>query len=233
MPRIGVICNEIHTASRIQHTIELLIAREGFDCSVSILSDPKTDDDEDLSYVILSCEDRARAFAYAQRLWRQKPSLHIIYTAYTAEDVFAALTVPFFHTVRFLDLEQDLYAAFEKITRIRETAPSKIRVIENGKIMLIPRKEILYLESEHHEIRLHLEKEVLNVSETLTQWDTKLKGMGFVRTDRSFLVNMYHIRCLEKERILLDNGESLYISRRRYPEVKHAFESYIRHLDFL
>ena len=44
---------------------------------------------------------------------------------------------------------------------------------------------------------------------------------------------MYHIRCLEKENVLLDNGERLYVSRRRYPEVKLTFENYIRHLDFM
>lgn len=233
MPRVGVICNEIQVTERIQHTMELLIAREGFDCRLCILSDLEKDNCRDLSYVVLSCKDRTEAFAYAEMLWCQKPSLHIIYMAYTAEDIFAALTMPFFHTVRMFDLEQDLKAAFEKISRIREAVPPKISFIRNGKMMLIPRKEILYLESEHHEIRLHLEKDVLSVSETLTQWDAKLKGMGFVRTDRSFLVNMYHIRCLEKENILMDNGECLYISRRRYPEVKCAFENYIRHLDFL
>ena len=60
-----------------------------------------------------------------------------------------------------------------------------------------------------------------------------MRGRGFVRTDRSFLVNMYHIRCLERENLLLGNGERLYVSRRRYPEVKLAFENYIRHLDFI
>ena len=44
---------------------------------------------------------------------------------------------------------------------------------------------------------------------------------------------MYHIRCLEKSNVLLDNGERLYISRQRYPEVKFQFENYIRHLDFI
>ena len=71
------------------------------------------------------------------------------------------------------------------------------------------------------------------LAKTKRECEEKLKGMGFVRTYRSFLVNMYHIRCLEKENVLLDNGERLYVSRRRYPEVKLTFENYIRHLDFM
>lgn len=70
---------------------------------------------------------------------------------------------------------------------------------------MVLRKEILYLESEHHDIRLHTEIEVFPITETLLTCERKLKGLGFVRIHRSFLVNMYHIRCLEKDTVLLDN----------------------------
>ena len=38
---------------------------------------------------------------------------------------------------------------------------------------------------------------------------------------------------MDRDSVTLDNGEKLYISRYRYPEVKLQFEGYIRHLDFL
>lgn len=186
-----------------------------------------------LSCVVLCHEKRDTAFAWAEKLWQQEPSLPIVYAARRAEDIFAALGMPFFHTVRYFELEQDLKAALRKLGRIRASASGRISFTGNGQMMLIPVREILYLESEHHEIRLHLGKEVFLVKETLAQCEEKLRGRGFVRTDRSYLANMYHIRCLEREHALLDNGERLYVSRRRYPEVKLAFENYIRHLDFI
>lgn len=186
-----------------------------------------------LACVVLCHENRDIAFLWAEKLWQQEPSLPIVYAARGAEDIFAALGMPFFHTVRYFELEQDLKAALRKLARIRSSASGRIGFTRNGQLMLIPSREILYLESEHHEIRLHLGQEVFLVKETLAQCEEKLRGRGFVRTDRSFLVNMYHMRCLERENVLLDNGERLYVSRRRYPEVKLAFENYIRHLDFI
>ena len=233
MLSVGILCGQDEEAKKIRHILELLAVREHFDCQIYRAASDEPYNPEDFSCLVLAYRDRNAAFTCAEGLWQEKPSLHIIYIAYQTEDIFSALRMPFFHTVRYFDLEQDLAAAFRKITRIKSPVSEKIGFIRNGKILLVAKKEILYLESEHHEIRLHLETEIFPVSETLTQCEKKLKGKGFVRTDRSFLVNMYAIRCLEREQLLLSNGERLYVSRRRYPEVKLMFENYIRHLDFI
>ncbi len=231
MPKIGILCDREDEKNAITNAWELLAAREGVGCSFCDVCEESTW--RDSACVVLAWGDRQTAFCHAQGLWGREPSLPILYVAHRAEDVFAALRMPFFHTVRSYNLEQDLEAAFRKLGRLRPPAAEKVSFTRNGSPVLLSRREILYLESEHHNIRLHAGKEILAISETLAQCEEKLKGMGFVRTYRSFLVNMYHIRCLERERALLDNGEYLYVSRRRYHEVKLAFENYIRHLDFL
>ena len=292
MPRIGILCGRSGEREAIRYSIEILAAREGFDCSVYCLDgpggmgqDPMKPESSgaagtgqgimepessgaagtgqgimepgnrgqgsagaeglgqecrepelcisDFSCMVLCHRVRNTAFAWAEKLWRQEPSLPIIYVAHRAEDIFAALGMPFFHTVRYFELEQDLKAALHKQRRMKGPEPGRIGFTRNGQMMLIPSREILYLESEHHEIRLHLGEAVFQVKETLAQCEERLRGRGFVRTDRSYLVNMYHMRSLERENVLLDNGERLYVSRRRYPEVKLAFENYIRHLDFI
>ena len=275
MPKIGILCDRDEEKEALRNRIEILAAREGFDCSVYCLDgpggmgqDPMKPESSgaagtgqgimepgnrgqgsagaeglgqecrepelcisDFSCMVLCHRVRNTAFAWAEKLWRQEPSLPIIYVAHRAEDIFAALGMPFFHTVRYFELEQDLKAALQR--RMKGPEPGRIGFTRNGQMMLIPSREILYLESEHHEIRLHLGEAVFQVKETLAQCEERLRGRGFVRTDRSYLVNMYHMRSLERENVLLDNGERLYVSRRRYPEVKLAFENYIRHLDFI
>lgn len=229
MPRIGILCDREQEKERISHTIELLAAREGLDCWG--IRREETGDWEDDACVVISCQNRDAAFRHAEILWDREQSLLVIYVAHEAEDVFAALRMPFFHIVRSFDLERDFEAALRKLGRVRLSA--RISFTRNGQVMLIPAREILYVESRRHEIRLHSEKEVFIIKENLSQCEERLKGRGFVRIYTSFLVNMYHIRCLEKKNALLDNGERLYVSRRRYPEVKFAFEKYIRHLDFI
>lgn len=232
MPRIGIICDR-EERKGIIHIIEGLALRQGFECSVCSWDQEENVEWETVTCMIIVWEDRDWAFRYAEKLWIKEQSLSIIYVAFKVEDIIAALGKPFFHIVRLFDLEQDLEAALCKLGRVRLPAVDRIKFMQNGQILLIPSRKILYLESEGHEIRLHLETEMLMVNENLSKYEERLKGKGFVRIYTSFLVNMYHIRCLEKEKVLLDNGEQLYVSRRRYPEVKLLFEKYIRHLDFI
>lgn len=233
MPRIGILCGRDEEREEIIHTVKVLTAREGSDYSICSVDPEETAERNDIACIILAWEDRNKAFRYAEKIWSREQSIFIIYVAYRVEDIVAALGLPFFHIVRLFGLEQDLEAAFRKMGRVRLSAADRIGFTHKGQIMLIPSREILYLESEGHEIRLHLSTGMIMVKENLSQCEERLKGRGFVRIYKSFLVNMYHIRCLEKENVLLDNGECLYVSRRRYPEIKLMFENYIRHLDFI
>lgn len=233
MPGIGILCDQNREREKMMQVVEMLAAREGFDCSVCNMSREAAGDRQDVACVILALKDREAAFRCAERLWSGEPTLLIIYVADRIEDIIAALTMPFFHVVRLFGFEQDLEAAFQKLGKIRMSTIDKIKFIRNGQMMLVPSREILYVASIRHEISLHLEEETFQIKENLSQCEERLKGKGFVRTYTSFLVNMYHIRCLEKEKVLLDNGEQLYVSRRKYPEVKLKLENYVRHLDFI
>ena len=232
-PVFGLLSDRDEEKKKIIDMIRMLTAKEGYDCSIYNFSLEETEGWENISCVILAWKDREDAFRCAEKLWEKAPSLLIIYVAHKVEDVVAALGLPFFHIVRLFGLEQDLEAALKKLYRVRLPAADRVCFTRNGQIMLIPVREILYLESERHEIRLHLAAEVFVIKENLSQCEEKLKGRGFTRVYTSFLVNMYHIRRLEKEKVALNNGEELFVSRRRYPEVNLMFENYIRHLDFI
>lgn len=233
MTRIGILCDQDKEREEMIQIAEMLAAKEGFGYSIYNMGREEAGDRKDMACVILALEDREAAFQCAEKLWSGEPTLLIIYVAKRIEDIIAALTMPFFHIVRRFGLEQDLKAAFQKLGKVHMATTDKIEFIRNGQVMLVPSREILYVASIRHEISLHLVKETLLIKENLSQCEERLKGKGFVRTYTSFLVNMYHIRCLEKEKVLLDNGEQLYISRRKYPEVKLMFENYVRHLDFI
>lgn len=73
----------------------------------------------------------------------------------------------------------------------------------------------------------------MTTTEPLSQCEEGLKDGGFARIHKSFLASLYHVNRMERDSLTLDNGEKLYISRYRYPEVKLQFESYISHLEFL
>lgn len=197
-----------------------------------------------VSFLILACRDIRETFAEAEKLWRGIPSLSIICVVRQPEEVFAALPYPFFHVVREFSLEQDLRAVMQKIQRAGSLLPKWCTFQGKNELVRVKLKEILYLESDRHQIRVHMENkkesraygeegDCFGIAETLSGCEERLKASGFARIHKSFLVNLYHVSKLGKEKLVLDCGTQLYISRHRYGEIKFQFESYIRHMDFL
>lgn len=129
----------------------------------------------DFPYLILAREDREKAFDLAEMLWQKEPTISIIYVARTAEDIFAALQIPFFHILREFSLEQDLRAALRKLERLKHPMLEKVSFFYNNSRVILRRKDILYLESQHHEILIHVkassetqDKEIVTVTDSLS-----------------------------------------------------------------
>lgn len=250
MPGIGILCDRETLRDTIEQTLRLSILEDHleetiediYSFPVGQLSIEQLDKEpgRDFLYLILSYEDRESAFDLAEMLWQMEPIISIIYVAQTPEDVFAALQIPFFHIMREFHLEQDLRAALKKMNRLKQPMLEKVSFLYNNSRVILSRKDILYLESQHHEILIHVKasgeaqaQEIVTVTDSLSSCEEKLKGIGFVRIHKSLLVNMYHIYRLDKESVLLSNRERLYISRYRYAEVKQRLEYYIRKLEFM
>ncbi|MDE7029657.1 MAG: LytTR family transcriptional regulator [Lachnospiraceae bacterium] len=192
---------------------------------------------EEMPFLILACETADKTFAAADALWARNPGLSIICVARCPEDVFAALPYPFFHVVREFCLEQDLGAVLCKIARAGSLLPRWCTFQGKNELVRVRLKQVLYLESDRHAIRVYTKNQTQEADfltlETLSQCEERLHPYGFARIHKSYLVNLYHVAKLEKERLTLDCGRQLYISRHRYPDVKLQFENYIRHLNFL
>lgn len=238
MPEIGILCRPQEQGIMIRQTLQLLLAQSGLAYTTCMLPLSFPEEEEGvnrkgLSCLILAWDDREQAFEMAEALWDRWSSLQIIYVAGSSEDIFAAMQMPFFHLVRIFDLDQGLRAALRKLERLKTLLPEKISFINGSETLLVQRKEIIYLESQRHIVWLHMRRGTSAITESLSQCEEKLKGLGFVRIHRSLLVNMYHIGSMEKDSVLLLGGERLYISRYRYAEVKLDFENYIRRLEFI
>lgn len=197
---------------------------------------------EKLDALILRMPEGAGTFLTAERIWEQRKELPVIFVANSPEEVFAALSYPFFHVVRGYALEQDLEAALCKLNRIRRSVGAGMRSfvcrsIVGGKqeteaAVRVSLRDILYIESRRHEIWVHCRTEVFITDQTLSYWEEELKKAGFIRVHKSFLVNLYHVRRLGRESVGLDSGDELLVSRYRYPEVKIRFEDYLRRAEF-
>lgn len=86
--------------------------------------------------------------------------------------------------------------------------------------------DILYFEVYGHVVLMHTrEGETYHCTEPLKSLARKLKDKGFVLTNRSYLVNLEHIRKVEQDKVCLSGNQTLLLSRGKCASIrKQHFE---------
>lgn len=113
-------------------------------------------------------------------------------------------------------------ARLERHIRLFERALTAIW--QNARV-LIPAKEVYYVESVDKRCYLYTETQVLQTEYRLYELEEDLADCGFIRASKSLVINLQHVQFLKPElnRTLIagmENGEKLIISRQHAKELK-------------
>lgn len=101
----------------------------------------------------------------------------------------------------------------------RELAGQEFLFKAGGESVRMDRRRILYLESSLRQLRLVTERETYTFYANLEEVQKQL-GDGFLRCHKSFLVNLDKVERFSKERIILENGAVVPVSRSYAKDVR-------------
>lgn len=124
------------------------------------------------------------------------------------------------------DLEQKLPTCFQQALAEILHTDEVLRFSVSGETYMVPYKNIIYLESRRRIIYLHTQKPERvrdHFYATIEKMTKELEAFGFLRVQKSYLVNMAYINKLNYDWVLLDNGEELPVSQKHYAEIKARY----------
>ena len=98
----------------------------------------------------------------------------------------------------------------------------------NGILKQLMIDDIYYIEVYSREIVIHLSNKTVTTKGKLKDFEQELSGLYFVKSDKSHLVNTANIDYIEKNKLLLKNGEQLFVSRKHYKDVVDIFIEYTK-----
>ncbi len=87
------------------------------------------------------------------------------------------------------------------------------------RVFFIVESELLYLEAVHNHVIWHCEHFIVETTDSLKKAEERLSD-NFYRVQRSFIVNINHIRKFARCYIELDNSETISIPVKRYCAVR-------------
>lgn len=90
----------------------------------------------------------------------------------------------------------------------------------HNKLISVRLNDINYIEVYGHETLVHTANAVLTTSKALSAIEKELSEYGFIRTHKSYIVNTRYIFSVERNSIILSNGENLPVSRTKLTDVK-------------
>lgn len=124
-----------------------------------------------------------------------------------------------------LKLEQYLLQTIAKLQSEQET----IQFTISGDTITISLADILYIESQGHTAVIHIleygsqVEKLHKIYATLTSLEQNLSERGFLRIQKSFLVNMRRMKKFQCNEAVLDNGIVLRVSEKTYAEQKKKY----------
>lgn len=121
------------------------------------------------------------------------------------------------------ELEQNLPRYFHSALAEIPREDKKLYFSVNGESYRVPCKDILYLESNQRVIYLYTVQPLQagdHFYGKMQDLEKELEPDGFLRVQKSYLVNMAHIKRLNYDRVILSNGKELSVSQKSYAQIK-------------
>ena len=102
-----------------------------------------------------------------------------------------------------------------------------IEVMSGKAAVRIPHKDFVYAEIFAHDCLIHTISRTVKCRHTLDDMERMLGGSAFLRTHRSFIVNMRYIGSVAENDFILTNGAMIPIRRNDKLAVKQAYMDYV------
>lgn len=122
-------------------------------------------------------------------------------------------------------LERCLQQAIDKLSVDNET----MMITVSGETIVLPLADVLYLEAQAHNVVINVQTrgEIIpkqyRLYATLSSMEQQLGERGFLRIQKSYLVNMRRLTKYQCTAAVLDTGLSLKVSQKLYSEQKKKY----------
>ena len=140
----------------------------------------------------------------------------IFITAYP-EIVYEAFEVRAYRfLVKPLSKEKIIEAVNEYIKDLASSKKLTIRI--DDEFNILNTEDIYYMEAARKYTYIYLKDDCIKCRRTITSFENELSDYGFFRIHRSYLVNINKVKKFDSRICILEKGEKIFISQKKYDE---------------
>ena len=156
----------------------------------------------------------------AEYIIGSEKTLPIIFVTNHDDFVFSSFRYRPFGFLRKRYIDSELEDIIKRLDKYLAEIERCYTFNSHNKLISVRLNDINYIEVYGHETLVHTANAVLTTSKALSVIEKELSEYGFIRTHKSYIVNTRYIFSVERNSIILSNGENLPVSRTKLTDVK-------------
>lgn len=122
----------------------------------------------------------------------------------------------------------DVIEAFDRCTSVNDKAKNEVLTLRTTDgVTYIPTDSIIMVEAQDKVCAIFSENEHWRAYMPLNAFEEQLNKEYFIRVNRSYIVNMRHIKSLYHDHLVMSNRTEISISRGRKQEVKQRYQKFL------
>lgn len=163
----------------------------------------------------------------ARELRRKGFKSAIVFLTSYSEFVYDSFEVNAFRFLLKPIDEEKIYKALDDYIHM-VNSKSSITIIEKGEIKKIDTNDICYIEADGKYSRIHTTDDIIRCSKTLSGIKEQLPKNSFVKTHRSYIVNLYNIKSVVSDTIIFVDDKTAFVSKSYRKSFKNEHIKFIR-----
>ena len=174
-----------------------------------------------------SCTGECSGIDIARHIRRMDEDVSIVFVASSREYALESYDV---NAVHYIVKPIDVRSIHEALVRCQRFSKGKrrtLQVMSHRQVLLVPVDKIFYIEVSGKLCTIHCRREIIETYATLDELEYKINTADFLRTHRSYLVNMRYINGSTSGVFRLLNGDLVPIRRNGGADVRRQYKNYL------
>lgn len=229
--RFAVCDNQQKFVYAAQKALREYVSEKGESCDVEAFTDPDgllaRCRETRFDAIVLDVQmPRRDGIETAREIGRMQPNTPIIFVTAFIQYAPRGYEVNAFRYVLKQDFEATFPDALDALWK-KLFPPRHVLHLETDEgAREVELDQVVSIEVQSHTLKLRLAGQadtLLAGGYTLSELAAELEPKGFLRLQKSYLVNMRHIRSIKNYRVAMSNGDVIKASERNYARVKNRY----------
>jgi len=163
----------------------------------------------------------------ARTIRKQDRNMVLIFTTGLKGYVFRGYEVKAYRYMLKPLKAEDVYNVMAKATAEIEAMHTDAVVVPTDKNSVrVFKRDIYYIQMDNHYVVLHTVDGDLRYRLKMDEAEILFHEPDFCKCHRSYIINMYHTKRIDKNMVTVDNGDTLSVSRSRWNPLNECFMRY-------